>query len=206
MTAAHDEDAALMLRAQQGDLAAFETLVETYRQPIFNFIQRMIRDPDETEDIAQQVFVQAWKAAKRYRAGSRFSTWLYTIARNLCLNEIRRRGRHPVDSLHAPARNNDSTFERDFEDLRQPGVTSEVLMGELQEKIDHALGDLPEAQRTAILLFREELDYEQIGQILGVSLSATKSLIHRARETLRKRLKAYLRTGVWQPSVSKDPS
>lgn len=186
-----------MLRVRQGDLAAFDELVTRYRQPVFNFVHRTLRDPDETEDIAQQVFVQAWKAAGRYKATSRFSTWLFTIARNLCLNELRRRGRHPAESLDAPVEGPESALPRDIEDRRGPGVTDEILLGELTDKIDEALDDLPETQRSAILLFREDMSYDDIARVLGVSVSATKSLIHRGRETLRRRLKAYLRTGAW---------
>lgn len=187
-----------MLRVQRGDLAAFETLVGKYRQPVLGFVLRTLHDPDEAEDIAQQVFVQVWKAAARYRVASRFATWLFTIARNLCLNELRRRGRHPTDSLDAPGPAGDPAPERSFEDTRTPGVTGEVLLTELEAKIEEALRDLPESQRSALLLLRErELAYDDIARILGVSVSATKSLIHRARETLKLRLKAYLRTGEW---------
>ena len=200
-----DEDAARMLRVQQGDLAAFEALVEKYRQPVFNFIQRTLRDADETEDLAQQVFVQVWKAAGRYRVASRFSTWLFTIARNLCLNEIRRRSRHPAESIDAPTLTDEGPVLRDFADAETQNVTSQILLGELTAKIEEALDDLPENQRSAILLFREqELSYDEIASILEVSVSATKSLIHRGRETLRRRLKAYLRGGTWDDNP--DPS
>lgn len=195
-----DADAALMLQVQKGDLAAFEQLVERYRQPVFNFIQRTLFDVNETEDLAQQVFVQVWKAAARYRVASRFSTWLFTIARNLCLNELRRRGRHPADSLDALAENGEPNLvPHPGLPQRVEGVTDAVLLGELHGKIEEALADLPEAQRTAILLFRDgELPYEEIALILGVSVSATKSLIHRGRETLKRRLKAYLHSGAWE--------
>jgi RNA polymerase sigma-70 factor (ECF subfamily) len=198
MTAPAEDDAALMLRVQEGDSGAFERLVERYRQPILNFVQRTLPDAGEAEDIAQQAFVQAWKAAGRYRATARFSTWLYTIARNLCLNELRRRGRHPAESMEAPVETGEGAVTRDYEDTRVPGVLDQVLLGELTARIEEALADLPENQRSAILLFREqELAYEDIAGILGVSVSATKSLIHRGRETLKSRLKPYLRTGVW---------
>ena len=199
MSAGHDEDAALMLRVQRGDLAAFEALVEKHRQPVFNFIQRTIQNLDDTDDLAQQVFVQAWKAADRYRPTARFSTWLFTIARNLCLNELRRRGRHPTESLDAPRETEDGPVERELSSPDPTPVTSGVLLEELEQRIEEALADLPETQRSAILLFREqELPYEEIAQLLGVSVSATKSLIHRGRETLKQRLKAYLRTGAWE--------
>jgi len=205
MTDGPDDDAALMLRVQQGDLAAFEGLVEKYRQPVFNFIQRTLRDADETEDVAQQVFVQVWKAAPRYRVASKFSTWLFTIARNLCLNELRRRARHPAESLDAPVETSEGAFEQDFADAEVRGVTDQVLLAELTAKVDEALRDLPESQRSAILLVREQdLPYEDVARILAVSVSATKSLIHRGRETLKRRLKAYLHSGTW--TSESDPT
>src|SRR5882724_9984176 len=96
-----DPDAALMLLVKQGDTAAFTELVEKYKQPVMNLAWRILRDATEAEDLAQNVFVQAYKSAPRYRATARLSTWLFTITRNLCLNELRRRSRHPADSLEA---------------------------------------------------------------------------------------------------------
>lgn len=200
-----DEDALLMLRVQRGDREAFEALVERHRQAVFSFIQRTVRSAEDTEDLAQQVFVQVWKAAGRYRVAARFTTWLFTIARNLCLNELRRRGRHPVESLEGAWPPAEGEVEREHADTARPGVAEEVLLDELAERIEVALADLPEAQRTAILLFREkELAYEEIAEVLGVSVSATKSLIHRGRETLRRRLKAYLRSGEWEAGGGSD--
>lgn len=207
MTAGHDEDAALMLRVQRGEVEAFERLVEKHRQAVQNFVQRTLGDAGEAEDLAQQTFVQAWKAAARYRVTARFTTWLFTIARNLCLNELRRRGRHPAESLDAPVETAQGPVTRDFEDRHEPEVMDRVLIAELTGRIEEALADLPETQRSAILLFREdELAYEDIAQILGVSVSATKSLIHRGRETLKSRLKPYLRTGAWTPVNGAEPA
>jgi RNA polymerase sigma-70 factor (ECF subfamily) len=207
MAAGHDEDAALMLRVQRGDLAAFETLVERHRQPVFNFILRTLQNPEDTEDLAQQVFVQTWKAAGRYRVTARFSTWLFTIARNLCLNELRRRGRHPTVPLDAPRETPEGPVEREFPGPDPEPVTGTVLLSELEARIEEALGDLPEAQRSAILLFREQdLSYDEIARVLGVSVSATKSLIHRGRETLKLRLKPYLRSGAWDSVGGPEPA
>src|ERR1044071_8478710 len=97
-----DPDAALMLRVKQGDTAAFTGLVEKYKQPVMNLAYRTLRDATEAEDLAQNVFVQVYKSAARYQSTAKFSTWLFTIARNLCLNEIRRRSRHPAESLDLP--------------------------------------------------------------------------------------------------------
>lgn len=194
-----DPDAALMLRVKQGDRDAFEELVDKYKQPVINFAHRTLRDAVEAEDLAQHVFIQVYKSAHRYQISAKFSTWLFTIARNLCLNEIRRRSRHPADSLdqHLGESGEDQP-SRQLHDLKAASPTDGVLHQELQQKIDEALADLPENQRTAIQLCRqEELSYDDIADVLGCSLSATKSIIHRAREVLKERLKPYLRTGAW---------
>src|ERR1043166_5978585 len=96
-----DGDALLMLRVKAGDRAAFAELVERYKQSVFNLVSRTLRDAAEAEDVAQNVFIQVYKSAHRYEVTARFSTWLFTIARNLSLNELRRRRRHPAESLDA---------------------------------------------------------------------------------------------------------
>ena len=194
-----DPDAALMLRVKQGDREAFTELVEKYKQPVMNLAYRTLRDATEAEDLAQHVFLQVYKSAHRYEISAKFSTWLFTIARNLSLNEIRRRSRHPADSLDQHLGQEEDQPARQFQDVKAFAAPEAVLQQELQEKIDEALADLPETQRTAIQLCRqEELSYEDIAEVLGCSLSATKSIIHRAREVLKQRLKPYLRTGVWR--------
>ena len=194
-----DPDAALMLRVKQGDTAAFTGLVEKYKQPVMNLAYRTVRDETEAEDLAQTVFVQAWKSAARYQPTAKFSTSLFTIARNLCLNEIRRRKRHPAESLDQTRDDADDQPLRQIEDKRIAAAPQALLRGELEQKVDEAVSALPENQRTALWLCRqEELSYEEIPAGLGCSLSATKSLIHRARETLKAKLKPYLQTGVWE--------
>jgi RNA polymerase sigma-70 factor (ECF subfamily) len=198
MPAEHDPDAALMLRVKQGDTRAFAELVDKYKQPVINVAARMLRDPMEAEDLAQNVFVQVYKSADRYKVASKFSTWLFTIVRNLCLNEIRRRSRHPADSMDAPHQEQEDQPQHQFEDKTAAAPPETLLLGELESKIEAAMAELPENQRTAILLCRQdELSYEEIAEVLGCSLSATKSLIHRGREFLKQKLKPYLRSGVW---------
>ena len=201
MVELNDPDAALMKRVTQGDQRAFEELVEKYKQPVFNFVYRTIPDAAEAEDLAQTVFVQVYKAAAKYRVEAKFSTWLFTIARNLCLNELRRRSRHPAESLEAASSPEDDAPGRQFEDVRNVAAPDRLVQDELVAKVSEALKELPENQRTAILLYQEqEKSYDEISEILGTSLSATKSLIHRARETLKQRLKPYLKTGAWKNS------
>jgi RNA polymerase sigma-70 factor (ECF subfamily) len=193
-----DPDAALMLRVKQGDWAAFTELVDKYKQPVLNLAYRMLRDATEAEDLAQVVFIQVYKSAHRYEVASKFSTWMFTIARNLCLNEIRRRTRHPTDSLEGQQAEQDNQPGRQFEDVKTCSPPANVLHGELEQKVEEALAELPENQRTAVVLCRgEELSYEDIAKVLGCSVSATKSLIHRGRETLKRKLKPYLHSGMW---------
>ena len=199
MSTVPDPDAALMLRVKQGDFAAFEELVNKYKQPVMNLVYRTLPDATEAEDLAQHVFLQVFKSAHRYEVSAKFTTWLFTIARNLCLNEIRRRSRHPADSLDETFADNDEQPIRQAEDVRTFSPPDSLLHGELEAKIEEALAELPEKQRTAILMCRgDEFSYEDIAEVLECSVSATKSLIHRGRETLKQKLKPYLKTGAWK--------
>jgi RNA polymerase sigma-70 factor (ECF subfamily) len=201
-----DPDTLLMLRVRQGDRDAFTDLVERWKQPVIGFIYRTLPDPDEAEDLAQATFIQLWKTAGRYQPTARFSTFLFTIARNLCLNEIRRRVRHPADSLDEPRPDDEEHPLRQIEDRRQPSADAEVARGELFSLVEESLAALPEKQRTALILCREgELSYEEIATVLQTSLQATKSLIHRARETLKGRLKPYLGSGEWHRDPPPPP-
>lgn len=201
-----DPDTLLMLRVKRGDRDAFTELVERWKHPVIGFIYRTLPDPDEAEDLAQATFVQLWKTAGRYQPTARFSTFLFTIARNLCLNEIRRRVRHPADSLDEPRGEDEDHPLRQIEDRSQPGADAEATRTELFGLVEEALAALPEKQRTALVLCRDgELSYEEIATVLGTTLQATKSLIHRARETLKGRLKPYLGSGEWQPDPSQPP-
>ncbi len=187
-----------MLRVKRGDRVAFTELVEKWRQPVMNFVFSTLRDETESEDVAQNTFVQVWKSRDRYERTAKFSTWLFTIARNLCLNEIRRRSRHPAESLEETHGEHDDPPSRQYEDKNIFLPTDNILHSELARKIEEALAELPENQRTAILLCRrDEVSYEEIADVLGCSLSATKSIIHRGRETLKEKLKPYLRSGEW---------
>lgn len=191
-----DPDAALMLRVREGDRDAFESIVEKYKQPVMNLVYRTLRDATEAEDLAQHVFLQVYKSAHRYEVTAKFSTWIFTIARNLCLNEIRRRSRHPAESMDREG--DEEHPARQLEDGATFSPPDALMQRELEQKISQAVNALPEKQRTALLLCRQEdSSYEDIAKVLGCSVSATKSLIHRARETLKETLKPYLKTGAW---------
>jgi RNA polymerase sigma-70 factor (ECF subfamily) len=198
-------DAELMLRVKRGDEAAFRELVERYKQPVINVACRMLHDLSEAEDLAQNVFLQVYKSAPRYEVSAKFSTWIFTIVRNFCLNELRRRSRRPGESLEFHSEDGDEPGTRQIEDVRAVEPGRAVLREELDEKIQEALDALPETQRLAVILCRQdELSYEEMAKVLGCSLAATKSLIHRGRETLKARLKPYLRTGEWGEADEKS--
>src|SRR5581483_9224303 len=105
------------------------------KQPVLNFIYRTLRDEAESEDLAQNVFVQVWKSRSRYQRTAKFSTWLFTIARNLCLNELRRRSRHPAESLEETHSENEDQPQRQYEDKAQIAPPERLLHGELAQKI-----------------------------------------------------------------------
>jgi RNA polymerase sigma-70 factor, ECF subfamily len=164
-----------------------------------------VPDLAEAEDLAQNTFVQAWKARQRYQPSAKFTTWLFTIARNLTLNELRRRSRHDLDSIDAPIAGDEAPAARQFEDAGSHSAADDLLRSEIEQRVAEAVASLPETQRTAISLCQdEETSYEDIAKVLGCSLSATKSIIFRARETLKERLKPYLQTGEWdnRPSAT----
>jgi RNA polymerase sigma-70 factor, ECF subfamily len=105
-----------MLRVKRGDRAAFAELVEKYKQPVMNFVFRTLRDEIEAEDLAQNVFLQVYKSRAATKRTAKFSTWLFTIARNLCLNEIRRRSRHPAESLEEAHAEHEDQPRQQYED------------------------------------------------------------------------------------------
>jgi RNA polymerase sigma-70 factor (ECF subfamily) len=197
--AAEDSDAhdkSLMTRMSGGDEDALRELIEKHQGAVYGTISKMLGDPVEAQDLAQQVFVRVYRAAGSYRATAQFKTWMFTIVRNLVFNEHRRRSRATLISLHAPENESSgsggsSGFELQDHATKSPGENA--LREEMLKAIDAAILALPEQQRLAIVLRRyDEFSYEQIAGILKTSVPATKSLLFRARETLRETLKHYL--------------
>jgi RNA polymerase sigma-70 factor, ECF subfamily len=189
-----DPDYSLVLRVREGHADAFHELVEKYKQPIVNFATRALGDPIEAQDVAQAAFVRVFKESRRFRFACKFSTWLYTIARNICRNELRRRLRHPARSLE-PNDMEKPQFARWQLDAPKLGNLPEaVSQRELEEKVGESLASLPERERVAILLLHDDqLSYDEVAAILKTSRGATKMLIHRGRRTLKRELRPYLR-------------
>ncbi len=179
----------LMAKIGGGDVEAFAQLVEMHQHVVVGTVAKMLGDPNDAEDVAQQVFVRIWKSAPRYQPRAKFTTWMFTITRNLVFNELRRRQRKQSVSLEQ----REEEFHAPEPASSAPGPDEEALQQELERAIDAAIGKLPEKQRLAVILRRyDELPYEEIGEILGMSLSAVKSLLFRARGQLKEELRGYL--------------
>jgi RNA polymerase sigma-70 factor (ECF subfamily) len=199
--AVKDPDHLLVRRVQEGRMDAFDALVGKYKQPLISFATRALGDPMEAQDIAQNAFVRVFKVSGRFRFTCRFSTWLYAITRNLCRNELRRRSRHRTDFLRHEEIEAQEFARWHLGTTKFGTVPDAVFHKELEEKIEQALELLSERERTAILLLQhEDLSYADVAAVLGTSHSATKNLIHRGRQTLKRELQPYLSTGAWRAS------
>jgi RNA polymerase sigma-70 factor (ECF subfamily) len=188
-----------MLRVKRGDRAAFAELAGKYKQPLFNFIFRTLRDEAETEDVAQNVFLQVYKSRARYERTAKFSTWLFTIARNLCLNEIRRRSRHPAESSRKPTPNTTTSRTGNTRTRRISAAPENAAARRTRGKIEEALAELPENQRTAILLCRQdELSYEEIAESWAARSPPPNRSSTAAARRSRKNSSRYLQTGDWR--------
>jgi RNA polymerase sigma-70 factor (ECF subfamily) len=184
------EDVRLMRLVARGDTAAFEELIERHQTLVLGTVARMLGSNSDVEDVGQQVFLRVWRSAGRYVPRAKFTTWLLKIARNLVFNELRRAKRH----AHVPIQTDPGTEEIPLKDTAGQSPDTSLLEVELQEAIEKAIGELPETQRMALVLRRyEELSYEQIAEILDLSVPAVKSVLFRARTELRARLANYLK-------------
>jgi RNA polymerase sigma-70 factor (ECF subfamily) len=186
-------DADLMLKVKAGDDSAFEYLAEKYRRPMLGFMYRVTRNTHLAEELAQEVFLRVYRARATYNAEAKFSTWLYRIASNLSVNYIR-------DTKHERPEMSVSLDEPDEEtgttlDLADKSLNAEqdLLRRERLMAIKRHVQALPERQRNAVLMHKYQgMDYRQIAEVLNISESATKSLLFRAYETLRERLKEFI--------------
>jgi RNA polymerase sigma-70 factor (ECF subfamily) len=182
---APDAENDLVQRARNGDLQAFNELVELHQRPVFNLCLRMIGSPATAEDSAQDAFLSAWRALPGFKGGS-FRAWLMRIAANACTDELRRRGRRPAVSLDAPPPGSEEPI--DVAD-RSEGPEVRALRRERQAAIQAALLLLPADQRLAVIMCDiQGFAYEEIAVAMGVSIGTVKSRISRGREKLRAEL------------------
>ena len=182
------DEAATILQAQKGDVAAYNRLVLHYQSLVYNVVYRIMGEPQGAEDMTQEAFISAYQALNRFRGGN-FKAWLLRIATNACYDELRRHKRRPQSSLDELTEENES-----FSFLRSPEVGPEGQQQrlEMMRAIEHCLEGLPDDQRiTAVLCDVEGYDYNEIADITAASLGTVKSRLSRARSKLRDCLRGF---------------
>ncbi|RMH45059.1 MAG: RNA polymerase sigma factor [Deltaproteobacteria bacterium] len=182
-----------MLRYQQGDVRAFELLLERHRRPVFNFILRFVGSRETAEDLLQEAFLRVIKGAARYERQAKFTTWLYTIARNLCVDHSRRMKHRKAPSLDAPlkAGGDGGTLLDVLADDQIPS-DRRAASSELRAKLHAAIARLSDEQRE-VFLMREMLGlpFKEIAAVVGVPENTVKSRMRYALEKLRLELEDY---------------
>jgi RNA polymerase sigma-70 factor (ECF subfamily) len=187
------DDAAIMLQLRSGNMAGFDFLIQKYRKPIIHFMYRMVHNQAVAEELAQEVFLRVYRSRETYRAEARFSTWLYRIATNLGVNYARdNRHERMASTVYLDETDSETGTTPDVADIT-PDVEAKMLRQERLNAIREHVMSLPERQRMAVLMHKYEgMDYKQIGDVLKLSESATKSLLFRAYQTLREKLKDFI--------------
>lgn len=186
-------DAAIMLRVAEGDEAGFNYLATKYHRPMIHFLYRMVGNQAVAEELAQEVFLRVYRARSSYRAEARFTTWLYRIATNLAVNHARdTRHERAAQTIYLDQPDEESGTTPDVAD-DEPTAEQQLLRNERMAAIKLHVMALPERQRMAVLMHKYQgMDYRQIGDVLKLSESATKSLLFRAYQTLRDKLKDFV--------------
>ena len=178
----------LMARIAEGDEDAFEILVNRHQNSVLNLIYRFIGDRTQAKDLSQEVFIRVWQAAKTYKPEAKFTTWLYRITANLCLNELKSSRRRKLFQFLQFGEDQENTIEEVLVDA-SPSPEDLLLSREQSRQISDALQSLPDNQRMAIVLKKyDDLSYVEIAQIIGCSVSAVESLLVRAKRTLQIKL------------------
>lgn len=195
---ARDPDVKLMLQVRDDVPGAFEVLIERYQHRLLGVMAHVIGRVDETEDLAQEVFLRVYRTRKGYRPKAKFSTWLFTIANNVALNHLRGKDRKGIIGLGSGSDSMSQSVPTlaDRAPSREGTPSTQLRQAELSDVVKEALESLGEDQRMAVLLNKfEEMSYAEIASVMGRTESAVKSLLARARMNLRDRLDLYLRTG-----------
>jgi RNA polymerase sigma-70 factor (ECF subfamily) len=189
-----DVDQRLVERVQRGDKAAFDLLVSKYQRKIFRLLSRLVRDPAEIEDVAQEAFVKAYRALPNFRGESAFYTWLYRIAINTAKNYLVSQGRRAPTTTENDIEDAE-TFD-DGEHLRDLNTPDSMLLSkQVAEAVNRAIDRLPEDLRTAIVLRElEGLSYEEIAESMNCPIGTVRSRIFRAREAIALELRPILDT------------
>ena len=189
-------DIQLMLNFKEGSIPAFEELIKRYKKSVMNVIYRFLGDRDEAENLSLEVFLRVYKSAKRYRVKAKFSTWLYKIAVNLSLSELKKRRKHFSISLNTPIATDKGESGELIDEMADSSPPPEKILEEKERNllIKEAIGLLPPEQRMAIILrIYEDLSYKEISKILDCSVKSVESKLYRARISLKKRLQSSLK-------------
>jgi RNA polymerase sigma-70 factor, ECF subfamily len=186
-------DAAIMLRVAAGDEEGFKYLVEKYHRAMIHFLFRMVHNQAVAEEMAQEVFLRVYRSRQSYRAEAKFTTWLYRIATNLAVNHARdTKNERAAQNVYLDAPDPTTGITPDVAD-DEPTAEQSLLREERMAAIRAHVMALPERQRIAVLMHKYQgMDYKQIGEVLKLSESATKSLLFRAYQTLRDKLKDFV--------------
>ncbi|MCX7803632.1 MAG: sigma-70 family RNA polymerase sigma factor [Planctomycetota bacterium] len=191
-------DEELMKLCQEADMEAFDVLYARYSGPVMSFIRRMIGDHSRSEVLTQEAFLRIFREAGNYRYPRSFSTWFYTIVRNLCKNDLRYMSRHPTISLEASVSesgrgSDDSPKIGDSLKARTSEPLDNILSEERERRLLNALNDLPELEREILILHRfQGLKYREISEIVGVPVGTVRSRLHMAIERLRRAVRDLL--------------
>jgi RNA polymerase sigma-70 factor (ECF subfamily) len=193
-----DIDQQLVVRAQQGEKHAFELLVAKYQRKLLRLISRLVRDPAEAEDVAQEAFIKAYRALPQFRGDSAFYTWLYRIGVNTAKNFLVSQGRRPPSSTEKD--NEEAETFEDADALRDINTPESILLSkEIATTVNTAMAKLPEELRTAISLREiEGLSYDEIAEVMNCPIGTVRSRIFRAREAIAAELRPLLGTSIDQ--------
>ena len=186
-------DESLMADFVSGSQAAFELIFERYSSHIINFAYRFLGSREESEDIAQEVFLRIYRAKERYDPRRPFRPWIFSIASHLISNRRRHGKRHPEEPLEGMPQDPDgSSYGGEIEDRSLPKSEELLEKQQLAQQVRDALENLPESQRQAVVLARfEEMSYEEISETMKISVPAVKSLLFRARQSLKELLRIH---------------
>jgi RNA polymerase sigma-70 factor, ECF subfamily len=193
-----DIDQQLVARAQQGEKHAFELLVAKYQRKLLRLISRLVRDPAEAEDVAQEAFIKAYRALPQFRGDSAFYTWLYRIGVNTAKNFLVSQGRRPPSSTEKD--NEEAETFDDADALRDINTPESILLSkEIATTVNTAMAKLPEELRTAISLREiEGLSYDEISEVMNCPIDTVRSRMFRAREAIAAELRPLLGTSIDQ--------